>query len=471
MEKEKERRKKRRNYNKEENKKVTVSITKISDDEIEVITDEEDDSSKKNKIKEKSKLKKGEKIFIIINVLIIISLIAYYGYRTFFYYNREHKVGDVITLKEKVTNIKNITYKDDGLYEKNNYFYFKGKNVNNYVYYSGRMFRIISIDQNIKMIEDNSVTNLVYGFNSTYDKSLIYNWLNDYLQTYKDYDIYLLENMWCNKDVDINNYNCDDNLKNYIGLLSTKEYLDAGGVDSYLNNGVFYWTINHDKESAYFVNSSGNINNYVKDDADNYFSYGIRPVINLKGDLLYVKGNGTKENPYIVEENTPSLLNNSSVGSYVKYKNMIYRIINIDEKGVSLVTNTNLEIGKKYNDAIKYLNSDYIGEFNKNDLVEQELITNYYSKENNYNYKENIKNEKYYVTVPKIGDLFINSGNGYWLNTLSDKKNDAYYILDDGMLYGDLKSGIHKLKPIIKLRGDLIIKEGIGTEDVPLVLE
>ena len=191
----------------------------------------------------------------------------------------------------------------------------------------------------------------------------------------------------------------------------------------------------------------------------------------LSGDLLYIKGDGTKNNPYIIEENTPSLLKNSSVGSFIQYKDMKYRIINIDETGVTLIFDKNLDIEKNYNDTIKYLNNDFLKGIDKNDLVEQELITNYYSQDNNYNYKEIIKNEKYYVTLPKIGDLFVNNGDKYWLNTISDKKINTYYIVDNGMFFGDLKSAVHTVKPCIKLKLDLIIKDGIGTEDVPFVLE
>ena len=471
MEDIKERRKKRKNYHIENNEiEVITDDAEEIPDEIEIITDEEDDNCKIIK-KKKSKLKKGEKIFLVFNVLIILAIIAYYGYRTLYYYKREHKVEEKITLIDKITNIKNITYKNDGLYEKDSYFYYKGKNVNNYLYYSGRLFRIISIDNNIKVIEENVVTNLVYGLNENYDKSLIHDWLVDYLESYKDYEMYLYKKEWCNQTVDINNYNCKDNINDYIGLISTKEYLDAGGVDSYLNNGSYYWTINYDADSAYFINSTGNINNYTKDDNDNYFSYGIRPVTVISGELLYIKGDGSKDNPYIVEEIAPSILKSSSVGSFCLYHDMKYRITNIDEEGVSMILNDNLEIEKQYDASLKYLNNEFIKDFNKDELVKQESIVNIYNQDNKYNYKEKVKSEDMYVIMPKIGDLFVNSGDNYWLNTLSDKKINAYYIMDNNMFFGDLKNKVHEIKPIIKLKGDLIIIDGHGTIDVPYVLE
>lgn len=464
MEDIKERRKKRKNY------QIAKEKIEIITDEIEIITDEEDDNCEIIK-KKNRKLNKGEKIFLVFNILIIIAIIMYYGYRTLYYYKREHKVEEKITLKDKITNIKNVTYKNDGLYEKDNYFYYKGKNVNNYLYYSGRLFRIISIDKNIKVIEENVVTNLTYGLTEKFDKSLIHDWLKDYLETYKDYEMYLSKNKWCNQEIDINKYDCKNFIEDYIGLITTKEYLDAGGVDSYLNNNSYYWTINYADSNAYFINNTGNINNYVKDNNGNYFSYGIRPTTVISGDQLYLNGDGTKDNPYVIEEFSPSILKNSSVGSFCLYNGMKYRIMNIDDAGVSMILNDNLEVEKQYDAAIKYLNNEFIKDFNKDELVKQESIINVYNQDNKYNYKEKVKSENMYVIMPKIGDLFINSADNYWLNTLSDKKVNAYYIMDNSMFFGDLKNKVHAVKPIIKLKGDLIIKNGKGTIDVPYVLE
>ena len=461
----KERRKKRREYSEINNRLEVKDI-----DGIEIITDGNDSSYniKRKKISER-KLTRGEKLFLLANIIIILGLIGYYGYRAIYYYKREHQVEDKITLKEKITNIENITYKDDGLYEKNDYFFYKGKNVDNYVYYSGRMFRIISIKDDIKMIEDDIVTNLVYGLDK-YDKSVIHEWLGNYLDTYKDYDIYLKESNWCNSSVDISNYNCNEYLNEYVGLISTKEYLDAGGQDSYLNNNSYFWTINYHDDTPYFINNAGSINNYVKDNINNYFSYGIRPVITISGNLLYLSGDGTRGNPYTIEEDTPSLIKNSSVGDYCNYNDMQFRVVNVDDTGVSLMLENDLEIEKSYDDAIKYLNNEFLAKFNKDDLVKQDMIVNLYNYENKYNYREEVKRSSNYIIIPKVGDLFINIKSNYWLSTLGDKKVEAYYFIDNNAFYGDIKKNSHGVKPIIKVKGDLIIKDGNGTSIAPLVL-
>ncbi len=450
----KERRSKRRSYNKKE----------IIEEEIEIIDDEPINKKTKNK------LKKGEKIFIILNILVILLIIAYYAYRTVYYYKREHDNNKDITLKEKITRLENITYQNDGLYVNDDYYYFRGVDVDNYLYYSGRMFRIISISDGIKMIEDNSVVNLVYGINSSYNESLIKKWLNNYFDTYKDADVYLMKNDWCNELVDVNNYKCKNNLNEYIGLINTKEYLDAGGVNSYLNNGSYYWTINYDSDNnGYFINKDGGINNIVSNN-DNYHSYGVRPVITLSGDVLYQSGDGTITNPYILEGEA-ALLKDNSIGSYVKYNKELYRIINIDDDGVSLLLENELDVEKKYNEVSNYLNKEYIKKYNKDDLVKQKSITNIYNFDNKYNYLEEEDTIDEYIIVPKIGDMFVNNQNNFWLSSISDKKLKTYYIIDDNNMYfGDLNSNVHKIRPIIKLKSDKIVKEGNGMKDNPLVV-
>ena len=137
-------------------------IVKKSDNKKEdnVINDKLDNKKDNNK---KKNLKKREKLFLIINIIVLLGIIGFYGYRTIYYYKETHNVVENITIKDRLTNLSNITYKDDGLYEKDGYFYYKGINVNNYVYYSGRMFRIIDINNGIRMIEEDIPLKLVWG--------------------------------------------------------------------------------------------------------------------------------------------------------------------------------------------------------------------------------------------------------------------------------------------------------------------
>ena len=425
---------------------------------------------KSNKKKDNRKLTKGEKIFLIVSILFIIGCFIFYGYRTYHYYHVTHDVVQDITLKEKLTSLNNIAYQNDGLYEKSGYLYYKGVNVNNYVYYSGRLFRIIDISDGIRMIEDNTNTNLVWSYDTSYNDSYVKSWLANYLNTLKDYDIYLKKNNWCNEAVTLDNYKCSDTIEDYVGLISTSDYLQAGGKNSYLNNETYFWTINKDSENnVFYINNEGNINNIYKKD-DNYYSYGVRAVITLKDTIGFISGDGTKNNPFVIEELGKALLKDNSIGSYVTYKEDNYRILSIDNDGVSLIYDGVLEIEKKYNDVNKYLNNEFIKKYNKAELVKRDYYINEYSSNNKYEILNKTKKTDY-VTIPSIGELFLNEFDNYWLNNYSNNSLGLYYTIDENkMLFSDLSSNSHHIRPIIKVNIDMVVSGGNGMKNSPLIL-
>ena len=445
-------------------------------EEIEILdfddnnVDNKKSQKKKTKMK-KRKLKKGEKIFLFLNILIIIGIIGFYGYRTFYYYNKTHNEEHDITLKEKLTALNNISFHEDGLYERDGYFYYKGLEVNNYVYYSGRLFRIIDISDGIRMIDDDTSTNLVWGIDTDYNDSLINSWLKDYYNTLKDTDVYLKENTWCNGSVDVENYNCSDTISSYVGLLSTDLYLQAGGKNSFLNNKTYFWTGNYDLDKKpLYINNLGSINNLFMSE-DMYYSYGIRPVITLNEDVSIVSGDGTLNNPFIIENLGNAMLKDNSIGSFVRYNNEDFRILDIDEDGIILIYDGVLEIEKSYSDVIKYLNNDYLKKFNQDDLVKINYFASEYNYNNKYNYKSDGNKVINYVSIPKIGDLFLNDYNNYWLNNISDKNLGLYYIIDDNnMLFGDLSGNKHQIRPVIKLHSEMVVTGGNGMKNNPLIV-
>ena len=428
-------------------------------------------NKKKKLIKEKRRLRKGEKAFLIISILFIIGCFIFYGYRTYHYYHLTHDVVKNVTLKEKLTSLNNITFQNDGLYEKTGYFYYKGIEVNNYVYYSGRLFRIIDISNGIRMIEEETETNLVWSYDKTYSSSYVREWLNDYLKTLKDYDNYLEKYNWCNEPIDFDNYKCSTIINDYVGLINTNDYLQAGGKNSYLNNETYFWTINQDYDgNVFYINNEGNINNISKKE-DQYFSYGIRPVITLKDSVSLVSGTGTSDDPFVIEYLGNALLKDNSIGSYVTYYGDSYRIFNIDDKGISLIYDGVMEIEKKYTDVYKYLNSELIKKYNKEDLVKNSYSAKEYSYNNKYVMNSTSKTKEDYITIPGVGDLFLNEYNEYWLNDYSDSTLGLYYILDENnMFFADLSSNSHFIRPIIKLNLDMVVSQGNGTREDPLIV-
>ena len=452
------------------NNKKTEIVNKAEESNKSESAEKEEQNKSKRKRKNKKKLRKGEKIFLVLNILIILGIIGFYAYRTVYYYKESHEIKMNVTLKDKLTALSNIAYQHDGLYENNGYFYYKGSNVNNYVYYSGRLFRIIDIKDGIRLISDDTSSNLVWGIDTNYSESNINKWLSGYLTTLKDSDFYLKENNWCNEKVDVNNYSCNETISSYVGLLSTKDYLEAGGKNSYLNNKTYFWTINQDMDGkALFINNEGGINNLVNN-MENYYSYGIRPVITLREDISILSGDGSKDNPFIIEEQGQAMLRDNSVGNYVKYNNHDFKILKIEEDGITLIMDGLLDVEKNFQDTIKYLNNDYLKEFNKEDLVKMSYSISEYNYANKYSFVSEGK-ESNYVTIPKVGDLFLNEYDNYWLNNINDNKLGLYYIIDENKMYfGDLKNNKHKIRPIIKLNSEMVVTDGIGTKESPLVV-
>ena len=106
----------------------------------------------------------------------------------------------------------------------------------------------------------------------------------------------------------VNEDNGNGNLTYPIALLTADEVAYAGGVyhtannSYYLNNDLGWWLLspsyfNGSKALVFQVYAEGYLNDYTVD-----FSYGIRPSVSLKvGTRIISGGNGTMENPYVVE--------------------------------------------------------------------------------------------------------------------------------------------------------------------------
>lgn len=427
--------------------------------------------------KEKTKLKLWEKIFIITNIVIILLIISIYAYRTVRYYKKLNYVESNPNLLEKITS--NITYKGDGLYKKDDdNFYYSGKEVNNYLYYSGRLWRIIGIDKTgIKLITEDNQTVLVWGNNTNFENSIINNWLNKdvFINTISNKEK-LVSASWCNTGVDINNYNCNNTKEYLVGLITTEEYLKAGGINSYLNNNSYYWTLNTSNDNkVYYIHSGGGINNDLGNN-ESLYSYGVRPVIYLNSNVEFLSGDGTKENPYIIEENNNVKLNEHNIGEYVKYSNYTFRILEKNDNYIKLMMDELIldddesKLKISYDNIEKYLNNEFINKLDKESLVKTNFNLTEYNFDNNYNYNDNKETKEMYIGLPIIGQLFITDYKDIWLNTIQDKTKQLIYKIDNDSIIGDLKSSKNYLRPIIAVKSDLIISSGSGIKEDPYIL-
>ena len=377
------------------------------------------------------------RIFVFVSIIFLSFMICFYGYKLIYFYNLEQKGEGIPTLTNQIITRTNK------LVSVNDEYYFKGNANNNYVYFSGMYYRIISFnDFNITLICDEDVTKLKYGSNESYKESDIKKWLDD---IYKK---------------NINNKLVIDNS---ITLLNKDIYQNIGGIDSFIESSNI-WILDNDK--GLVLSEDGSIN---VPESYNYY-LNVRPVIKVK-NINYINGNGTIDNPYILESKEVKKLNDVYVGNYITYKDKTYRVINNDGniKVVSTEnignhiysTSTNNYKYSSKNDLYYYLNTTYLTSLNKDNIV----LSNW----NNGPYNTSFKDVKSYtmstyVGLLSIGDYFINNIEGY---TLSKSGNYIYTIKEDGNLFIVSPKASYPIYPSFTLKGDLKINNGDGTIDFP----
>ncbi len=191
--------------------------------------------------------------------------------------------------------------------------YLKGNPTDNYLWYSGFLWRIMGInaDGSVRLITDENVTAIAYHESSSnWDESYAKDWLNNYFYPkLKDNGI-IIEQTWCSETTTSSSSartSCSNNLsteKAKVGSISLDEYNLAGAGNSYLNIGQYQWTLTpYNGSRAWRVYSSGDsYNNNVND------ALGLRAVINVNSNVTITGGNGTlgetwssEAGPYIQE--------------------------------------------------------------------------------------------------------------------------------------------------------------------------
>lgn len=217
-----------------------------------------------------------------------------------------------------------------GLYQVDDEYIFKGKEVNNYVSFSGVIFRIIKIDKNgnLRLIkvtpEENKIvwdekynadigTN--YGIND-YANSYLAETLNNDYNDFKDENKkHLIQHDVCigkrgNLDIGISyDFDCSTLLeKQYISTLTTLDVpmasLDpncttiVNGSCTNYNYMVYFdgWTVNSYSDNTYEVLvAGGTIGLKYASKMSNYYW-----VIYVSGQELYTTGSGTADDPYVI---------------------------------------------------------------------------------------------------------------------------------------------------------------------------
>lgn len=440
-------------------------------------------------------------VLITLNVSLLIIIALFYTFRLVKYYLKEngHKDADTtILLVDELIKKQSYVDQTKGLvHDKNASIYrYIGKVEDNYLEYSGILFRIVGIDKNnnIKAISDSNLTLMYSGLEKGFDKSYVYKWLNKSDEKYSGIfennmdstDKYLTNTYLCDDVVsDLKNINCEKNnnaLK--ITLLSLYDYASAGGKESYLNNGESYYlsTID-DKNNNYFINTTGDVGlNKISSKI-----YGVRPVITIKNDVALMHGDGSKTSPYAVIEKSISKLSDVYISKYINYSGNTYRVISTG-KNVKIALSNNIKDGDKYLEKTfggknniysttkktigEYLNNTYYKSIKNNDLIVKSSYgigsntldnldyTAVYSKTNTFN-----------IGMLTLGDMFISdTKNVLTMNRGIESSMIINVINKDGNVFGDLIASKYEVRPTMYLKGDISIVSGDGSIDSPYEL-
>lgn len=430
-----------------------------------------------------------QKVFIFISIIFITFCILFYGFRFVYYYrkfNKKTESGETIQLLSSTirTNNPNVTI-GDGLYNVGSEYIFKGKNVNNYVMYSGLLWRIVKInnDGSINLVTEDIMNEFMWGTEkSKYDTSQVRNWLNKtedntgifYKNLYNPNE-YLKNTTLCLDMVsNIGSSTCKEMLTDdIVGMLSLSDYTNSIVDDeTYLNIEDEYWLSSISSEgNAWFVDFD-KISKTVVTDA-----YGIRPMITLDSTVYFEKGDGTKENPYTIGYN-----DGLSIGRYVSLDGHLWIVYDVDNNNVRLALDgyinegkMNYKFGNNNNYSITsqeslgyYLNNDFYNALSYKDLiVSNDWYIGEYSDDYTNIYKEKVLAK---VGLYNIADIKLNNDtkNYYLLTKGTDEKVFGFDM--SGYLFESSTTQKRLIKPAITIKKSKILS-GNGTLNDPYILE
>lgn len=252
-------------------------------------------------------MKKAEKIFRIVSIVVIVGCCLLYGGRLIYYYNKlkpEKVDGKVIEyIAQTIKSENGIAYENEGLYMINSEYVFKGDVKSNYVTYSDKLWRIVSInaDGSVKLVLDEGINVMSFNTaNNKFENSTIYTYLNtNFINELTENDKYLINTSICVDGVtSLSKTTCDDKLDNVkVGLLEVQDFaLSLNSNHSYIDSDNAFWLVNGYNNDKVWVAYDSKLTQ------DSYLEeYDVRPVVTLNGKVKVASGKGTVTDPYKLE--------------------------------------------------------------------------------------------------------------------------------------------------------------------------
>ena len=398
-----------------------------------------------------------------------------------------------------------------------------GTNPNNYIWYSGKLWRAVSIDSSdnsVKLVTQWSISTLPYNDNSTFEGSYMEQWLNDtsvdgFLGNLREPDKFIkTDSIWNATMTTKDTKPAKTTLvTDTVGLINRYEYAmshkNATYETGYLNNGFYWWMLTpYSTSSISYVDKSGG-NYAISMDR----SFGSRPSINLKSAVKIIDGDGTVDNPYRLQGDndspTGALLSTRYSGEYISFgtgENNLYRIVSHENgTGTKITSAIPLKDSGSYktiafgdnatfsiNNTIgTFLNGDYLtsGTYLSNDQVNmiEDNTTWYLGTVRAANYKlakyqdATSSSLTQATTTAKIGLLRLGE---LMAGQFDEYGNNTYYwtltpyttlyvnrILNNSYIYDTaLPTFSNSSRPSMNLKSTVKIVSGTGTKSNPFVI-
>ena len=376
-----------------------------------------------------------------------------------------------------------------------------GTNPNNYIWYSGKLWRAVSIDpsdNSVKLVAQWNISAVTYNVKyntglSTFQGSYMEQWLNDtsvdgFLGNLREPDKFIKTDSVWNATLTTATTKPEKTtmVTDAVGLLNVYEYKmsykNATSSTGYLTNGLDWWTLTpYNTSEVRCVNSHG----YGSYNRATY-SFGPRPSINLKSAVKIIDGDGTSNNPYRLQGDndnpTGALLSTRYSGEYISFgtgENNLYRIVSHENgTGTKITSAIPLKDSGSYKDLT----------FGSNTTFSKDNTTWYLGI---VTWADNYKLAKYQdatgsnlttsTTTAKIGLLrvgelmagqFDKEGNisTYWTLTPAGSSQYVNCVTNSGATAFESTISTAS-RPSMNLKSNVIITGGDGTKNSPFQIK
>ena len=415
-------------------------------------------AKKKKRKRKKIFLPKVQTIFCVLSLIFILGCCGFYGTRLYKYYkiyNPKNEAGEVLlNLPSKIIDSEKVAQEGDGLYLINGNYVYKGVNVNNYILVGDMLFRILRVngDKTIDLVMDEYINKIEWNKEiTTYDKSSIKKYLEDNILPLINKD-YIAKTSYCTDKVyELSEVSCDATNNASIRLLGINDYLNSMNNDKTFIGEDYVWLYNAGKNNAWHTT-----NKYISNSTPNSL-FGVKGVITLKNSISYLKGDGSVDNPYIIENNNDSI----NIGTYLDINDNVYIVYEVGNDYLKVESNKVIKDKQMFdktsndytNSSLKiYLEKTYLEKLKINDYLKEVEFDGYKGK----------------IGLLTSKDFkFNNTLNNYYL---SDTDGDSVVVYN-GSVAKSTPSTKRNIRYALGIKKDLNIISGNGSKYAPFIVE